>query len=100
MALCSHLPVTSTQKSMQEKIDLQVCRFLIATDSPFALVENRHFRKLLSDLRSGVQIADRRAMAGRLLDKVYEEEHGKLAILVKGCCVTLCVDGWSLMQAI
>ncbi len=47
--------------------------FVLATNSPFAFVENKEFVSLLQETRPGIQVPGRRALGGRILDVVYEE---------------------------
>ena len=90
--LQAKLPVSSTGKDLQEAIDRQVCRFLVATNSPFSLVENCEFLKLINLLRPGAKVANRRAMGGRLLDEVHEEEIVKVRQRLEDRSVTFTVS--------
>ena len=68
---------------------------VVATNSPFLLVENPEFKKFAQLLRPGVRLADRKTIGGSLLDHVYEEEMGKVRKETSGLLATLSVDGWS-----
>ena len=102
--------MSSTDRQLQEAVDLQValvfatpaacrapyppnlmffaCRFLVATKSPFSLVENGEFIKLNNLLRPGAKVADRRTMGGRLLDQAHLEEIAKVRQQLVGRNVT------------
>ena len=69
-----------------------------ANNISFNTSESKHFKDLISILRPGYQPPNRRAFAGRLLDRTYEElkEEMKEA-LAETAEVTLALvqDGWS-----
>ena len=89
------LNVATTSASKQKEIDILIAKFIIGTNSPFLHAENQNFRRLVEGLRPGTKIPTRQLIAGPLLDKVFEEEKGKVEKLVKNQLGTLALDGWS-----
>ena len=85
----------STSKSMQHQIELQVTRYIVASNTAFLQVENKQFEKLFTMLRPGTKIPNRQKVSGPLLDELYGEEKSKVANFVSGCNATLVLDGWS-----
>ncbi|KAG8148070.1 hypothetical protein E2320_000136 [Naja naja] len=70
-------------------------RFVYATNSSFCLLENPHFVNMIQSLRLGHSPPSRLDVAGKLLDKVYEEEIMQCATSLEGKIVNLSLDGWS-----
>lgn len=62
---------------------------------PFRAVENEHFLKLLRDLRPGYKPPNRKQLATKVLDRLFEEEMKKTRLVIKGKYGTLMLDGWS-----
>ena len=89
------VPSFSTSKSMQHQIELQVTRYVVASNTAFLQVENKPFEKLFTMLRPGTKIPNRQKVSGPLLDELYGEEKSKVANFVSGCNATLVLDGWS-----
>ena len=68
------ISVLTTAPSVQKEAELQITRALMAINAPFRAVENNEFKKLLTSLRLGISIPDRKKVAGPLLEAVYQEE--------------------------
>ena len=62
---------------------------------PGGHTENDHFRKLLTYLRPGLKLPNRRHLSGTLLTNLYEQEYQKMGRWVDGKLASLSVDGWS-----
>ena len=80
----------------KEELDLKVARFFFANNISFNTSESTHFKELVSGLRPGYEPPNRKALAGRLLDRTHAalKEEMKEA-LAKTAEVTLVQDGWS-----
>ena len=89
------ISVLTTAPSVQKDAELQITRALVAVNPPFRAVENNEFKTLLTSLRPGTSIADRKKVVGPLLEAVYQEEKQKTVKLIKGIFATLAIDGWS-----
>lgn len=87
--------VIKTSGEEKQKLDLQVARYLYATNTPFRHVENQEFVKLVTMLRPGYKAPTREDIGGPLLDFVYEQEKMKCKNLLEGQTVSLSIDGWS-----
>jgi hypothetical protein len=92
----SHLHVTS--KSTQDTINEAVARFVFATNVPFSLVDNVHFRALVDTLRPGAKSCGSRCLGSTLLESVYHKEKSLRAAELKDELVTMGVDGWSTLE--
>lgn len=84
--------ISTTQK---KSIDMQVGRFIYATNLPFRTVDHPQFIKLVQDLQPAYKPPKREDVGGRLLDSVYEEQLEACAQKLKGENVCLSLDGWS-----
>ena len=89
------LGLVSTGPNKQHAINLQLTRYLIATNTAFIASENAQLRKLFDILRPGTAIPDRKTIAGPLLEEVFDEEKKKTVNKVKSLKATLALDGWS-----
>ena len=69
--------VVSTKRTENDEINLQMTRFILASNSAFSVANNTEFHKFCKMLRPGVKVADRRDVGGDLLDVVYGEEMQK-----------------------
>ena len=65
-------PATTTEAN-RAALDLQLCRFVLATAIPFRVVEHPEFKTLISMLRPGCRLSGERAVAGDLLESVYSD---------------------------
>ena len=70
----STLQVSSTGHTKQQEIDAAITKLVVGTNSPFVIVENANFRRLVDILRPGTKIPSRQTLAGPLLDKVFTEK--------------------------
>lgn len=66
--------VIKTSAEDIEKLNLQMTRFVIATNSPFSLVDNPHFKEFYRMLRPRITLAERHRVGGELTDSVHQEE--------------------------
>ena len=89
------IPVFRTSPGELELINRQVCRFVVATNSAFSVVDHPQFKKLCAMLRPGIRLANSHAVSGSLLDSIFNEEQDGLANIIKGSSATVLVDGWS-----
>ena len=88
------VPSFSTSKFMQHQTELQVTRYIVASNTAFLQVENKQFEKSLV-LRSGTKIPNRQKVSSPLLDEVNREEKSKVVNFVSECNAMLALDGWS-----
>ena len=91
----STLSVIGTSASKQHAIDLQIARFILATNSSFLTVENQHFQQLVQMLRPGTTVPNRKKVSGELLDEIFQTERNKVKTFIQGAIATLAIDGWS-----
>ena len=49
----------------------------------------------MQHVETGIKLADRHTVSGRLLETVYETELKKALGEISGCMATVAVDGWS-----
>lgn len=89
------LRVVRTNSTQQADLDLQICRFILAANVPFRVVENEQWKLLLQKLRPGVKCPSRRSLGGSLLETIYKSEIDRLKGILHGRRVQLSVDGWS-----
>ena len=68
------LGLVSTSAHKQHDINLQLTRYLVATNTPFMAAQNNQLKKLVTVLRPGTTIADRRTVACPLLEKISDEK--------------------------
>ena len=87
--------VQKTTADEKRKIDLDVGRFIYATNSSFLSVEHCKFKSLVNRLRPGYTPPSREQIGGPILDEVYEEELQKCKDTLQGQIVSLDLDGWS-----
>ena len=59
-----------TTCSEKEQIDLQMAKYISATNTPFSAVQNSEFKKLVQLLRPGYNPPSRFDIGAKLLDKV------------------------------
>ena len=90
------LSPTSTTEAQHLALNLQLCRFVLATAIAFRAVENEQFLILMELLRPGFRPAGERALAGVLLDRVYEECVASIKQKIWGRRATISLDGWSI----
>ena len=68
---CLQLFVVFNLNFQMDLLDRQVAEFVFGTNSPFSIVENKSFVKLMHDLRPGYKPPSRERIGGDLLDKVH-----------------------------
>ena len=98
-----HKPVVSRmdnfvmQTSGNEKaaIDLQIARFVCATNSPFSIVEHPEFLKLITMLRPGYHAPSRHKISDGLLDDSYVSMQSDCKERLADQTVSMMLDGWS-----
>ena len=93
------LPVVRTGPEKLSELSIQLCRFMVTSNSPFSLVEDPEFEKFVHLLRPGVHIPNRRSIGGPVLDALYDTELERVSHAVEGKFGTICVDGWSTVTA-
>ena len=91
----STLQVSSSGHTEQQEIDASITKFDVETNSPFVIVENVIFRRLVYILRLGTKIPSRHTIAGPLHDRDFAEEKLKVENIVKDQFCTMMIDGWS-----
>ena len=89
------LNIATTSAFKQKEIGILIAKFIIGTNSPLLHAENQICHRLVEGLRPGTKIPTRQLIAGPLLDKVFEEEKGKVEKLLKNQLGTLALDGRS-----
>ena len=62
--------VMQTSTTEKSNIDLQIARFVCATNSPFSIVEHPKFLKLIAMLRPGYHPPNRNKVSNELLDEL------------------------------
>ena len=63
--------VVQTSTTEKAAIDLQIARFVCATNSPFTIVEHPEFMMLMAMLRPGYHPPNRHDVGNELLDELY-----------------------------
>ena len=86
---------TVVNPTKQHEVDMQVLRYLIASNTPFLQAENKEFVKMLNMLRPGTKVPCRQTLAGPLLDQLFELEKNKIIDFVKNSYCSIAIDGWS-----
>lgn len=92
-SLCKFVVKTSSADKVD--LDLQVARFVYATNSSFILVQHSEFKKLISLLRPGYNPPTRQSIANDLLNSVYLKQQAELKQNLNGKTVCMALDGWS-----
>lgn len=87
--------VMQTSNSEKAAIDLQVARFIYATNSPFSTVEHPEFKKFVQMLRPGYCPPSRFDVADSLLDKVQASLVTDCKEVLQDKSVCMALDGWS-----
>jgi len=86
--------VVRTTQADKHNLDIQVARFIYATNTAFRAVEHVEFVKLVNMLRPGYVPPTRQSISSELLNQVYDS----LTILTKkelqGKTVCMALDGW------
>lgn len=79
----------------KHRIDMQVARFVYATNSAFRIVEHAEFIKMVKDMRPGYVPPNRKQIGGVLLEAVHSEVLSDLKSQIENKTVCLSLDGWS-----
>lgn len=87
--------VTKTSPALKDSLDDKVARFFYSCNIPFSAVDHPSFQDLAESLRPGYKPPTRKALAGSLLDSVFDKLHGDVTQELEGKVVTLVEDGWS-----
>lgn len=87
--------VIKTSSSQKSAFDMQIARYVYATNSAFQSVEHVEFKKMVSMLHPGYVPPSRFDVAGKLLENVYIEEKEKCSKILEGQVVCMSLDGWS-----
>ena len=59
---------------------------------------NKQFKRLVEILRPGTTVPNRHKISDELIDKIYDEEKLKVAVVVNGLSATIVIDGWSTLD--
>jgi len=84
-----------TSSADKVDLDLQVARFVYATNSSFLLVQHPEFKKLISLLKPGYNPPTRQSIATDLLNSVYLKQQAEIKKKLNGKTVCMALDGWS-----
>ena len=87
--------VMKTSKSESELLDLQIARYIYATNAPLVAVEHPEFIKLIKMLRPGYLPPNRHDVGNKLLDKVQGSLLDTCNQTLQDKLVSLSLDGWS-----
>ena len=84
-----------TSASEKHAIDLQIARYLYATNSPFSVANHAEFKKMIQMLRPGYNPFNRMQVGGKLLDECFIELLFDCKALVQETSVSMSLDGWN-----
>lgn len=87
--------VIRTTDAQRHQLNIQVSRFVYATNSAFRSVEHPEFLKLIQMLRPGYKPPNRSNVANELLDEVHTSLEHDMKISLNHKTVCLAIDGWS-----
>lgn len=87
--------VVRTSVANKKKFDIQVAKFIYATNSAFRHVEHPEFIKLINLLHPGYKPPLRRQIANELLNEVFNSELRKVKDYLHEKNVCMAQDGWS-----
>ena len=87
--------VMKTSKSESELLDLQIARYIYATNTPFVAVEHPEFIKPIKMLCPGYLPPNRHDLGNKLLDKVQGSLMDTCKQTLQDKSVSLSLDGWS-----
>lgn len=87
--------VVRTSQHDKKQLDLQVARFIFATNTSFRSVENTEFVKLVNLLRPGYIPPNRFKVGNELLNEVYDQVSVNTKAGLAGKTVCMALDGWS-----
>jgi hypothetical protein len=83
-SVCVLFPHLCHQFRKADSLELQVGKFLFATNSSFRVAEHPQFAKLVEMLQPKAKLPGRRAIGGRILTTVYDTEWAKFVKSVEG----------------
>jgi hypothetical protein len=81
-------------KKQQEKLNLEIGKYVFSTNLSFSHVENPAFKRFVQMFRPACIIPSRRTIGNSILNKVYSEVMEKQDGELKGKIVTIMQDGW------
>lgn len=87
--------IVRTSIANKKKFDIQIAKFIYATNSAFRHVEHPEFIKLINLLHPGYKPPLRRQIANELLNEVFDSELVKIKDCLNGKSVCMAQDGWS-----
>lgn len=87
--------IMQTTKAEKELLDLQLARYIYATNTSFSAVEHRELKKWAEMMRPGYHLPSRFDVGGKLLDSVHESSLGDCRDQIQGKTVCMSLDGWS-----
>lgn len=87
--------IVRTSIANKKKFDIQIAKFIYATNSAFIHVEHPEFKKLINLLHPGYKSPLRRQIANELLNEVFDSELVKIKDCLNGKSVCMAQDGWS-----
>lgn len=87
--------IVRTSIANKKTFDIQIAKFIYATNTAFRHVEHPEFIKLINLLHPGYKPPSRHQIASELLDKVFDSELGKIKDCLNGKNVCMAQDGWS-----
>jgi len=87
--------IVRTSIANKKKFDIQIAKFIYATNTAFRHVEHPEFIKLINLLHPGYKPPSRYQIASELLDKVFDSELSKIKDCLNGKNVCMAQDGWS-----
>ncbi|GBP19290.1 hypothetical protein EVAR_79890_1 [Eumeta japonica] len=87
--------IVKTSEKEKHKIDIQVAKYIYATNTPFRHSEHPEFIKMMQLSRPGYLPPNRKNIDGKLLDEVYDTVKSNMENNLKGKVVCMALDGWS-----
>lgn len=87
--------VIRTSQHERKQLDLQVARYIFATNTSFRSVDNTEFLKLVNMLRPGYTPPNRFKVGNELLNEVYDQVSVNTKEGLAGKTVCMALDGWS-----
>lgn len=86
--------VDSMGKDEQTKLNLDIGRYIFASNLAFSHVENPAFVNFVSKLRPACKVPSRKVVGNSLLEKVFMDINRKQEKELHGKTVTIIQDGW------
>lgn len=87
--------VVKTSHTEKKRLDIQVGRYIYATNSSFRSIEHPEFKKLVSSLRPGYTPPSSYMIGNQILTEVYKSELESSKTRLSGRTVCMDLDGWS-----